>query len=205
MVNLWLLLLVAILFAFFDVWYFLRGIKLFLWHYLFTKQKKRLTKDEVLAPCYVKGIVLPSDIDLWWHMNNSKYLREMDFGRITLLCEKFVRRALSRLKARFALSAISIRYRRSLLLWQRFTIQTKVLCWKDDGIYFEQRFVGNSDKFIYAIALAKMVVRGQGVNINTVMENIVEGSFPSPPPPPEVKGWMESIAKSSEGLKKERL
>ena len=32
-------------------------------------------------PNVVHGIVLPSDVDHHMHMNNSKYLREMDFGR----------------------------------------------------------------------------------------------------------------------------
>lgn len=197
--------LVAALFAFVDVWYFVRGIKLYLGQYLFSKHKIKLTKNEVLSTSCVSGMVLPSDIDMWRHMNNSKYLREMDFGRIKFLHE-FIFAALNRLKTTLALSAVSIRYRRSMLLWQRFTIETKVLCWKDDGIYFEQRFVGHNDKFIYAIAMAKMVVRAKGgMSVDVVMENIVGGSFPSPPPPPEVEGWMESISKSSEGLKKERL
>ncbi len=198
-------LLVAALFAFVDIWYFIRGIKFFVERFLCVKHKKSLAKDELLSVSCVNGMVLPSDIDMWWHMNNSKYLREMDFGRIKFLAEKLIRRTLSKLSVRFALSAISIRYRRSMLLWQRFTIHTKILCWKDDGLYLEQRFIGHGDKFIYAIALAKMVVRGQGVNMDVIIENIVGGSFSSPPPPPEVKGWMESIAKSSEGLKKERL
>ncbi len=192
-----------------DIWYFVRGIKLgvelFIKRLISSKQRKRSTKNDVLSVGRVNGIVLPSDIDMWWHMNNSKYLREMDFGRLKFLSVKHIRMILSRLKGRLALSAISIRYRRSLLLWQRFTIETKILCWKNDGLYLEQRFVGDSDKFIYTIAQIKMVVRGEGVNVDVVMENIVGESFPSPPPSPEVKRWMESIAESSEGLKKERI
>ncbi|XP_064405566.1 protein THEM6-like [Halichondria panicea] len=194
--------LLIALFAFVDVWYFVRGIKFGV--ELLSKQRKRSSKDEILSVSRANGMVLPSDIDMWWHMNNSKYLREMDFGRIKFFSDKDVRTILSRLKGRLALSAISIRYRRSLLLWQRFTIETKILCWKNDGFYLEQRFVGDSDKFIYAIALVKMVVRGEGVNMDVVMENIVGESFLSPPLPPEVKCWMNSIAESSEGLKKER-
>ena len=192
-----------------DIWYFVRGIKLgvelFIKRLISSKQRRRSTKNDVLSVGRVNGIVLPSDIDMWWHMNNSKYLREMDFGRLKFLSVKHIRMILSRLKGRLALSAISIRYRRSLLLWQRFTIETKILCWKNDGLYLEQRFVGDSDKFIYTIAQIKMVVRGEGVNVDVVMENIVGESFPSPPPSPEVKRWMESIAESSEGLKKERI
>lgn len=197
------------LFAFVDVWYFIRGIKFFLERYISVLgwgPRKPLTIDEVFAVSHVKGVVLPSDLDLMFHMNNSKYLREMDFGRIKILTQRLYSslRKLGR-GTRFALSAINIRYRRSLKLWQRFTIETRILCWKDDGIYLEQRFVENNDGFIYAIALIKFVVRGpEDVTMQVVMETVVGGSITSPSPPSEVKGWMDSIAKSSEGLRKDR-
>ena len=31
-----------------------------------------------------KGVFMPSDLDFNLHMNNSKYLRELDFGRFSL-------------------------------------------------------------------------------------------------------------------------
>ena len=33
------------------------------------------------------SIVLPSDIDFLWHMNNAKYHRELDFARFDFLCK----------------------------------------------------------------------------------------------------------------------
>ena len=166
------------------------------------KRKSVLTRDELLSVSRVQGIVLLSDMDMFWHMNNSKYLREMDFGRFMLFAE-ILRGRMRELKGRMAFSACSIRYRRSLLLWQRFTIESKVLCWKDDALYLEQRFVGNNDNFVHAIALVKFVIRGQGLNMDIVMETTCGRSIASPPPPPEVKAWIESIAESSEGLKRE--
>ena len=205
MFSLILLTVLAALFAFLDAWYFIRGITFFLKRLLAsTKAKRVLTRDEIFSRSQVHGIVLPSDMDMMWHMNNSKYLREMDFGRFKLFAD-ILYEPLRKLKGRISFSACSIRYRRSLLLWQRFTVETKILCWKDDAIYLEQRFVGSSDKFVYAIALIKFVLRGEGLNnMDIVMETAIGESLTSPPPPPEVEAWMESIAKSSEGLKKER-
>lgn len=200
----WFVLLLLALFAFIDAWYFIRWFMFFFEILITYKHKRRITKDELFAVSRVHGIVLPSDLDMWRHMNNSKYLREMDFGRIKLYA-KVIRPSVVKLKCRMALTGVSIRYRRSLLLWQRFTIETRILCWKDDAVYFEQRFVGDKDNFIYAIALIKYVFRGEGVNADIVLETALGESFASPPPPPEVKGWMESITKSSEGLKRERL
>ena len=199
MFSLILLTVLVALFAFVDLWYFIRFI---LKGLLISKRKRALTRDELLSVIRVQGIVLLSDMDMMGHMNNSKYLREMDFGRFKLLAD-FLREPVRKLKGRMAVSACSIRYRRSLLLWQRFTVESKVLCWKDDAFYLEQRFVGNNDKFVCAIALVKFVIRGQGLNMDIVMETAVGRSIASPPPPPEVKAWIESIAESSEGLKRE--
>ena len=198
------------LFAFVDVWYFVRAIKFVLERYVLSAlrwgPRKQLSMEDVFAVSRVKGIVLPSDLDMMIHMNNSKYLRELDFGRFKLVTKLFYSSMLKLgRRTRLALTTINIRYRRSLLLWQRFTIETKILCWKDDGLYFEQRFVGSNDGFVYAIALVKFVVRGpESVTMQVVMETVVGGNISSPRPPPEVKGWMESITKSSEGLRMEK-
>ena len=84
----------ALLFAFVDVWYFVRFFLLL----LRVKLKRLLRRvsggermifpEDFLSREYgVYGIVLPSDLDWMCHMNNSKYLREMDFGRVGLTVE----------------------------------------------------------------------------------------------------------------------
>nr|CAD58652.1 mesenchymal stem cell-like protein [Suberites domuncula] len=190
------------LFAFVDVWYFVRGIHFVLQRLLASimgqRRQRKHTEEDIFRVSCVRGIVLPSDLDMMWHMNNSKYLRELDFGRFKLFSRLFYP-TVRKLKGSFALNAISIRYRRSLLLWQWFTIESKVLCWKDDGMYLEQRFIGDGDKFVYAIALIKFVVRGEGLTMDIVMETAVTGEISSPPSPPEVKGWIESISSPVRG------
>ena len=134
-------------------------------------------------------------------MNNSKYLREMDFGR-QMYFESGMSEAM---RGSTRIVTISIRYRRSLQLWERFTLSTKVLHWSD-AFYFEQRFL-NKDRFTCAIAMVKMTVKSKGVRVS--MEEITkllmgEGeSEKSPPATPELKCWMESLEKSSESMKEE--
>ena len=83
----------------------------------------------LLSPVVMRGIVLPSDIDHHMHMNNSKYLREMDFGRLKIYFESGLFKAMIKLKSSTCIAAISIRYRRSLQLWEKFTLSTKLLHW----------------------------------------------------------------------------
>ena len=89
-------------------------------------------------------------------MNNSKHLRELDFGRFGLYIDKGLWEILIRRGAVFLVNAISIRYRRSLQLFQKF----EVLAWDEKVLYLEQRLITTSDNFVAAIALVKMAIKG---------------------------------------------
>lgn len=147
------------------------------------------------------GLVLPSDLDLQLHMNNAKYLREMDFGRIHhFVCTNFYR-ALRALGGNLVVGATTIRYRRSLQPLQWFSLTTRILCWDANAVYVEQRFVCRKDGFVCAIALLKMVVKG--TTIDHVLERLCKGSSKSPAFPPEVQSWAETINRSKDNLRRE--
>ncbi len=60
------------------------------------------------------------------HMNNSRYLRECDFGRFNLWVSTGVWDAIHRLKGSVTLGGNTIRFRRSLRLFDRYQIRSKV-------------------------------------------------------------------------------
>ena len=198
--------LLVVIFAFVDVWYFVR----FTTHFLNTfyrvlvlgNKLKVVPLEDIIKESTLKGMVLPSDLDHCFHMNNSKYLREMDFGRMHTLSRQQFIIAMRKLKGTIALNAVSIRYRRSLLLWQRFLLKTRISHWERDALYMEQRFIG-SEGFVYAIAMIKFAVRRatvpEVIKKLTGMEDVE-----SPQPSAEMASWMESIQRSSDTLKKER-
>lgn len=205
MATVLLLLLLTVLFACLDVWYLLRVT----WLYLRLNLKRRLMRkttireEDIFRPYLTHGLVLPSDLDHMFHMNNARYQREMDFGRIGLAVERGMVDVLRTVGGFMVLNAASIRYRRSLHVFERFTLSTRVLCWSEDTVYLEQRMIRSKDNFLATILYAKMVVRG--VTADQLMERLVGRSVASPRPPPEIENWSESIRHSSEGLKKERL
>ena len=210
-----ILLALLVLFAFVDVWYFVR------FFYLMAKAStlrfmktslgvgRKHTLGDLLRPIVLRGMVLPSDIDFLMHMNNSKYLREMDFGRSKLYLESGLREETRKVRAATLVAAISIRYRRSLRLWQLFTLTTRLVYWNDNAFYLEQRFTGR-DGFVHAIAFVKMVVRSESgrVSPGEVAKKVGReggGDVESPSPSPELKDWIESLEKSSKSMKNERL
>ena len=52
------------------------------------------------------------------------------------------------------IAAASVRYRRSLELFQKVLLKTRVLAWDETAFYLEQRFVA-VDGFVYATVLTK--------------------------------------------------
>ena len=159
---------------------------------------QRTPRQALFSPYDCHGFVLPSDLDLMLHMNNSKYLREMDFGRFGLALEKGFRDPLRQSGGYITLGAASIRYRRSLQLFDRFLLRTRIVCWSDDALYFEQRIV-RRDGFVCAVMLAKMAVRG--VTVPQLVRLVVGETVKSPPFPSEVTKWCESNEASSQRLR----
>ena len=192
-----------LLFASVDVWYFVRLALLYLKMRGSGKTAKRRSKEELHAPYDLHGVVLPSDLDHMFHMNNSRYLREMDFGRVGMVVERGVYAAVVKCGGTMSLAAHCIRYRRPLTLFQRFTLRTRVLCWEDEAVYVEQRMIRTKDGFVCAINLAKLVLRG--ATVSRVMKRWLGEELASPAFPPEVASWRESIGASSKNLLEERL
>ena len=88
----------------------------------------------------ISGICLTTDLDFYGHMNNSRYLREANFGRYELwLCNGIYRKA-QQLKCRIVLGGVTIRYRRSLQLFERYRLCTSVSTPKFLSHNFPKRF-----------------------------------------------------------------
>ena len=124
-----------------------------------------------VGPCRTPFRVLPSDLDVLLHMNNGVYLSLMDLGRVDLL-----RRAnlFKPIRARGwypVVTAQTIQYRRSLSLFQRFDIVTRVLSWDDRTILLEQRFERGAETVAYALLRGRFLSRAGGtVSMQEIMK-----------------------------------
>jgi acyl-CoA thioesterase FadM len=82
--------------------------------------------------------VWPNDIDFNFHLNNSRYLTCMDYGRIRMLAASGILGNVVRRRWTPLVGSIDIVYRRSLPLWIPFTLTTRNVCWDDRWFYMEQ-------------------------------------------------------------------
>lgn len=91
---------------------------------------------------------LPTDVDVAMHINNGMYLSLMDLGRFDLLVRCGLWDELRRRQWTPVVQSEMITFRKSLELWQSYTLETKFLGVDDRSMYFEQRFVVDGE--IYA-------------------------------------------------------
>lgn len=99
--------------------------------------------------------VLPTDLDVYGHMNNGRYLSISDLGRFDLLRRTGLWPELRKRGWYPVVASSTITYRKSLAPWQRFVIESRLLGVDGRDVYLEQRFVVKGE--IYA----RMNIRGR--------------------------------------------
>jgi acyl-CoA thioesterase FadM len=128
--------------------------------------------------------VLPTDIDIAMHVNNGMYFSLMDLGRFDLMVrsgtwQKMRRRGWSPVAA-----GETIAFRRSLQLWQQYTIETRIIGLDAKAIYFEQRMVAEGEIYARAYIATRLVSRGRPVTQEEILE------FGQPPAGLELPEWI---------------
>ncbi|WP_235926267.1 thioesterase family protein [Actinokineospora pegani] len=95
---------------------------------------------DVLAPATTRFLVVPGDLDVLRHMNNGRYLSIMDVARMDLFTKTGLWRTAADNGWHPVVAAQTIAYRRSLRLWERFTVRTRLIGVDSHNLYFDQRF-----------------------------------------------------------------
>jgi acyl-CoA thioesterase FadM len=106
--------------------------------------------------------VMPGDLDLLRHVNNGVYLSLMDLGRMDLMLRSGQWQALGR-RGWYPVGVnTSMTYRRSLQLWQRYTLETKVAGFDDKAMYVSQRFVRNDEVYAEGVMRGRFLKKSGG-------------------------------------------
>ena len=188
------------LFVLIDVWYFIGVIKGSM-QYRSPSLKPR-TPEEFLEPMVLDCRVTFRDLDLNMHMNNARYARSAEYGRLFFVLKNGMDVVIKEMGATVVMSAMTTRFRRELRLLQKYKLVTRAVYWTTNDVFFEQRFETGPDCFVNCIMYAK--VRLVNATIPDVIKTICNGKqVPSPDPPKDLLKWIEYINSSSEALKSE--
>ncbi|XP_018792980.1 PREDICTED: protein THEM6 [Bactrocera latifrons] len=185
-----------VLYIIWDVNYFIRCIFTVLAGRLF--QSKRKVTDTTT----IYGLCTSQDVDIFIrHMNNARYLRELDFARFHFYALTGLYEQVCERKGGAVQGASSVRYRRTIPIFHPYKIQTKLIWWDEKAIYLEQSFVTLSDGFVRAVALSKQCITN--CDVTEIMKTFPEAAT-RPEMPAELKLWLDSIELSSQKLRKDK-
>lgn len=144
---------------------------------LFTLRVRLRSRLSIWDTSHVSFRVNPFDLDVQRHMNNGRYLTLMDLGRMDLM-----------LRSRFwqrttaegwypVVAGQSITYRRSLLLWERFDLASRVIGHDDRWIFIEQVFRRDGKVVADAIVRARFLRKAGG---SVPIEEVLDLVGPAP-------------------------
>lgn len=149
-----------------------------LWLLLAAPRRARVAP---LGPCRTPFRVWLPDLDVFRHMNNGIYLTIMDLARMDLMLRSGF---WPKVKAQGwypVVVAETIQFRRSLNLFERFEIETRVLGWDDKAVVLEQQFWRRDEVVAHALVRARFLRRAGGTVAPTELGPVV-GFDPGSPP-----------------------
>ena len=155
----------------------------------------------VLGPGETRFTVNPRDLDLLMHVNNGRYLSIMDVARVDLMLRSGT---LGRLRARGwypVVAAQTIVYGRSLKLFERFRVRTRVIGWDARNVYLSQDFLTGEDGRTTAVARAVVQARFLGPKGERVSTDALLAAIGVSEPPPLLPDWVTGWAEAKRTLR----
>lgn len=164
----------------------------FLWVLFFSRFSSKIT---LFSENITSFRVLPTDIDVLMHMNNGRYLSLMDLGRIDFMIRCGVFPQLKKNKIYPVVASEMIRFRKSLSLFQRFDIVTKILGWDNKYFYLAQYFQVKQDIYAMALVKARFLRTGSPALQPSAILDLINIKNESPPLPEWIKTWYDADQK----------
>ena len=137
--------------------------------------------------------VWPSDLDVFAHMNNGVFVQLLDLGRYDLSLRSHAWQDWKKKGWYPVVVAENITFRKSLMPWMLFQLETKLIGWDDEGFFFEQRFVAKGQIYARAVVRIRFLKRAGGA----VKPPEVLAYRPWVGKRPELPKWVSDWAKAS--------
>jgi len=168
-----------------------------LWALISWRSRSKLTLNQVGVRSFR---VWPSDLDTFRHMNNGKFLSLQDLGRLDLMLRSGAWQRYNQLGWYPVVVASTITYRKSLELWQKFDLETKIIGWDAMAFYIEQRFVVDGEMYSKSVIRIRFLKRSRGI---LTTEEVAQagpdgsGGYGWPWPTPELPAWVSEWAETT--------
>ena len=171
----------------------LAGVNLYFRLLLLWIRHRRAPKVSLWGEVRTAFRVVPTDLDPLMHMNNARYLALLDLGRTDLMLRSGFWRQVKERGWYPVVTAQTISYKRSLTLWQRFTLVTRVLGFDDRHVYMQQEFHRGRRVIARAVVQARFLRREGGSVAPDELLELAGGAPDGLELPHWVDGWAEAI------------
>jgi acyl-CoA thioesterase FadM len=166
---------------------------LLLFRFLYVIVRSRLrSRVGPLDESVVRFTVLPHDCDLNLHLNAGRFVSFMDIARVELIGRTRLLGKLLRRGWRPVMGGCVVRYRRSILPFERFDVRTRVVGWDEKWIYVEH--VVEKEGEFCAIGHMRTVIRSRTGTVapKDVLALLKLDALESPALPEFVQQWRAS-------------
>ncbi len=120
------------------------------------------TSVPALGPCITPFRCFPTDLDVLKHMNNGKYFSILDVARFDLMLRGRIASHLSSNGWYPVVVAETMRFHKSLKLFDGFFVETVVLSWDAKAFILQQRFWKKDACIAEAVVRARVLKRAGG-------------------------------------------
>lgn len=139
-------------------------------------------------------ICWPQDIDLWRELNNGRTLTLYDIGRFALAQRIGI---IPLLKAQgwiLTIAGSSVRYRHRVRMFDRFEMQSRMVCYDDRFFYMEQS-MWRAGRCTSHVLLRTAATDQNGIVPTHRFIEALGYTGAHRPPPPWVQAWIDADAK----------
>jgi acyl-CoA thioesterase FadM len=153
----------------------------------------------VLGPCRTRFRVWPGDIDVLFHVNNGVYLSMLDIARVDMMLRSGALRRLRARKFYPVVAAQTIRYRRSLRLFERFEVETRVVGWDEQAFLITHAFHRRGELVAEAVIRVRFLTRGGGKPTTAEVLELLGLPRASPALPESIAVWNAEQRRMARG------
>jgi acyl-CoA thioesterase FadM len=144
---------------------------------------------DVLDPCRTTFRCWPTDLDVLRHMNNGKYCSLMDLARVDLMGRSGLLKEFAKRGWYPVVTAETIRFKKSLGLFDRFEIETVVIGWDEKAFLVRQRFLKGGQVISEAVVRARFLKKSGGSVESKEIMKLAGINSASPQLEPWIEAW----------------
>lgn len=135
--------------------------------------KRWMKKSEIGDVTEYSMRVLPTDLDLLMHVNNGLYFSLMDFGCWDMVFRNGVYDSCYRKGWYAVVAGETIKFKKSLQLWDKFTLQTQIVGHDEKNFFIKQKFICRGELMATGLVKVRFLKKkGGGVAPSEVFQEI---------------------------------